>query len=70
MPRHTVEAVEKASGGFRHVTFRDFLFNVGNDAFFDVNKARRFGLHRMNLDTGEALVKPMNRLQRLRFLPA
>lgn len=43
--------------------FGDFIFNVENDAFFDVNKARRFGFDRMCLDTGEEIVKLMRSLR-------
>jgi len=50
--------------------FGDFIFNVENDAFFDVNKARRFGFHEMHLDTGEELVKLMNRLKARKIIPA
>ncbi|OJH42075.1 hypothetical protein [Cystobacter ferrugineus] len=50
--------------------FGDFIFNVESDAFFDVNKARRFGFHEMHLDSVEETVKLMDRLMTLELLPA
>ncbi|MBD2102421.1 hypothetical protein H6F94_16285 [Leptolyngbya sp. FACHB-261] len=49
--------------------FGDFIFNVENDAFFDVNKARRFGFQEMNLDTGEEIVKLIGRLKQQKIIP-
>lgn len=50
--------------------FGDFIFNVESDAFFDVNKARRFGFHEIHLDSVEESVKLMDRLKALELLPA
>ncbi|MHC5711617.1 MAG: hypothetical protein ACYTX0_05450, partial [Nostoc sp.] len=49
--------------------FGDFIFNVENDAFFDVNKARRFGFHEMHLDSGEEIVKLMSYLKGQKIIP-
>ncbi|OUL22662.1 hypothetical protein BV378_22275 [Nostoc sp. RF31YmG] len=49
--------------------FGDFIFNVENDAFFDVNKARRFGFHEMHLDSGEEIVKLMSYLKEQKIIP-
>ncbi len=50
--------------------FGDFIFNVEVDAFFDVTKARRFGFHEMNLNTGEEIVKLVQDLQQQRIIPS
>ncbi len=50
--------------------FGDFIFNVEHDAFFDVNKARRFGFHAMDLDSGEETVHLIRELQAQRIVPA
>lgn len=50
--------------------FGDFIFNVEADAFFDVNKARRFGFQEMHLDSGEEMVKLMRRLREAKIIPA
>jgi nucleoside-diphosphate-sugar epimerase len=49
--------------------FGDFIFNVENDAFFDVNKARRFGFHEMHLDSSEQIVKLMSYLKGQKVIP-
>lgn len=43
--------------------FGDFIFNVENDAFFDVNKARRFGFDGMCLDSGDEILRLMRSLR-------
>ena len=53
-----------------HGAFGDFIFGVENDAFFDVNKARRFGFHEMHLDSTEAMVALMRQLQAEKLIPA
>ncbi|HEY0790940.1 MAG TPA: SDR family oxidoreductase [Chthoniobacterales bacterium] len=49
--------------------FGDFIFNVQSDAFFDVNKARRFGMAEMNLDTADAMVELFERLKAEKIVP-
>ncbi|MEG4579031.1 SDR family oxidoreductase [Microcoleus sp. MON1_C5] len=49
--------------------FGDFIFKVEVDAFFDVNKARRFGFHEMNLDTGEEILKLIGQLKEQKIIP-
>jgi nucleoside-diphosphate-sugar epimerase len=49
--------------------FGDFIFNVENDAFFDVNKARRFGFQEMNLDSGKEITKLMEMLKTQKIVP-
>ncbi|OKH53919.1 hypothetical protein NIES2101_09240 [Calothrix sp. HK-06] len=49
--------------------FGAFIFNVENDAFFDVNKARRFGFHEMYLDTSEEIVKLWSYLKEQKIVP-
>jgi nucleoside-diphosphate-sugar epimerase len=49
--------------------FGDFIFNVKYDAFFDVNKARRFGFQAMNLDSAEQIVGVLKNLQQDKILP-
>lgn len=49
--------------------FGDFIFNVEVDAFFDVNKARRFGFQEMHLDSAEEMLKLMRRLKEMKIIP-
>jgi nucleoside-diphosphate-sugar epimerase len=49
--------------------FGDFIFNVEHDAFFDVNKARRFGFQQMNLDSGQEIAKLMEMLRGQKIVP-
>lgn len=53
-----------------HWAFGDFIFHVENDAFFDVNKARRFGFQEMHLDSADAMVALMRQLQAEKLIPA
>src|SRR5262245_65768866 len=46
-------------GGLAAWPFGDFIFHVQADAFFDGNKARRFGFHEMHLDSAEEIVRLM-----------
>jgi hypothetical protein len=39
--------------------FGNFIFHVQADAFFDGNKARRFGFHEMHLNSAEEIVRLM-----------
>jgi hypothetical protein len=47
--------------------FGDFIFNV--DAFFDVNKARRFGFNAMHLDSADAMTGLFQTLRTQRIIP-
>ncbi len=56
-------------GDLANWPFGDFIFNVEADAFFDVGKARRYGFHEMNLDTGEEVVRLVQNLQDRKVIP-
>jgi nucleoside-diphosphate-sugar epimerase len=49
--------------GLASWAFGDFIFNVEYDAFFDVNKARRFGFQQMYMDSAEEITSLMETLQ-------
>jgi len=49
--------------------FGDFIFNTEYDAFFDVNKARRFGFHEMHLDSIDQMLKTFQSLRDARIIP-
>ena len=49
--------------------FGDFIFNVNNDAIFDVNKARRSGFKMMNRDTSNSIIDHLKKLQDLSIIP-
>ncbi len=49
--------------------FGDFIFNVEYDAFFDVNKARRYGFNCMNVDSIEYLIQTFNKLKDNKIIP-
>ena len=51
-------------------SFGDFIFEVEVDAFFDVSKARRFGFHEMNLDSGAEVVKLIEQLRAQKIIPS
>lgn len=65
--RHGLQA--HALGALANWPFGDFIFNVSVDAFFDVNKARRFGFQAMNLDTGTEIVRLIRHLQEQAIIP-
>lgn len=49
--------------------FGDFIFNVQYDAFFDVNKARRFGFNEMHADSIEYMINTFKNLKDARIIP-
>ena len=49
--------------------FGDFIFNNPNDAFFDVNKARRFGFQAMNVDSIAHMLTTFENLRNLKIIP-
>ncbi len=49
--------------------FGDFIFNVEYDAFFDVNKARRFGFNCMHIDSIEYIIQTFKQLQDNKIIP-
>lgn len=49
--------------------FGDFIFNNPYDAFFDVNKARRFGFNEMHVDTVEHLIGTFKKMRELKIIP-
>ncbi len=49
--------------------FGDFIFNVEHDAFFDVNKARRYGFNCMHVDSIEYMCKTFLSLQKNKIIP-
>jgi nucleoside-diphosphate-sugar epimerase len=50
--------------------FGDFIFNTVYDAFFDVNKLRRFGFHDMHLDSFESFKRVFDQLKEHKVIPA
>jgi nucleoside-diphosphate-sugar epimerase len=50
--------------------FGDFIFNTVNDAFFDVNKLRRFGFQDMHLDSFESFKRVFDQLKAHKVIPA
>ncbi|WP_188815854.1 SDR family oxidoreductase [Hymenobacter cavernae] len=49
--------------------FGDFIFNVEADAFFDVNKLRRFGFHEMQLDSFTSFRNQFEHLKAEKIIP-
>lgn len=49
--------------------FGDFIFNVESDSFQDVNKARRYGFHEMNIDTSEDFLTQFQQLKDEKIIP-
>ena len=49
--------------------FGDFIFNVQYDAFFDVNKARRFGFNEMHVDSIDYMIETFRTLKSWRIIP-
>ncbi|WP_207435365.1 SDR family oxidoreductase [Sabulibacter ruber] len=49
--------------------FGDFIFNTEYDAFFDVNKARRYGFHEMHLDSIEHMLQTFQTLRDNKIIP-
>lgn len=49
--------------------FGDFIFATEYDAFFDVNKARRFGFQEMNLDSIEQMIAYFQTLKNNKIIP-
>jgi len=49
--------------------FGDFIFNVEADAFFDVNKLRRFGFHEMHLDSFTSFRNQFEHLKAEKIIP-
>jgi len=49
--------------------FGDFIFNVKADAFFDVNKLRRFGFHEMHLDSFTSFRNQFDHLKAEKIIP-
>ncbi|HML65200.1 MAG TPA: SDR family oxidoreductase [Dysgonomonas sp.] len=49
--------------------FGDFIFNVESDAFQDVNKARRFGFHEMQIDSTEDILLTLSKLKGEKIIP-
>lgn len=45
------------------MTFGDYIFNNIHDAFFDVNKLRRFGFHDMHLDSLDGFIRILTSLK-------
>jgi nucleoside-diphosphate-sugar epimerase len=50
--------------------FGEFIFNVEADAFFDVNKLRRSGFHKMQLDTFESFKNTFDELKAHKVIPS
>jgi hypothetical protein len=50
--------------------FGDSIFSFERDAFFDVNKARRFGFNEMNLDSEREIVRFLRELGEQKIIPA
>jgi nucleoside-diphosphate-sugar epimerase len=50
--------------------FGDFIFNNVHDAFFDVNKLRRFGFHEMDLDSLDCFIRVFDQLKSQRIIPS
>ncbi len=50
--------------------FGDFIFNVEHDAFFDVNKARRYGFNSMHVDSIEYMCETFRSLQKNNIIPS
>jgi nucleoside-diphosphate-sugar epimerase len=49
--------------------FGDFIFNNVHDAFFDVNKLRKFGFNDMHLDSFESFKRVFNQLKAHKVIP-
>ncbi|AHM58728.1 NAD-dependent epimerase/dehydratase [Flammeovirgaceae bacterium 311] len=49
--------------------FGDFIFNNEYDAFFDVNKARRFGFHEMQTDSIDYMLNTFQTLKDKKIIP-
>ncbi|MBC9913328.1 hypothetical protein [Chitinophaga varians] len=49
--------------------FGDAIFNVEDDAFFDVNKARRYGFQEMNGNSTQVLLDAFGQLKNRRIIP-
>ncbi|WP_247237382.1 SDR family oxidoreductase [Telluribacter sp. SYSU D00476] len=49
--------------------FGDFIFNTEYDAFFDVNKARRFGFHEMHTDSIDYMLSAFQTLKDKKINP-
>lgn len=49
--------------------FGDAIFNVEDDAFFDVNKARRYGFQEMNGNSTQVLLDAFTQLKDRRIIP-
>jgi nucleoside-diphosphate-sugar epimerase len=49
--------------------FGDFIFNNVHDAFFDVNKFRRYGFQEMNLDSLESFKRVFDQLRAHKVIP-
>ncbi|MDF5737800.1 MULTISPECIES: SDR family oxidoreductase [unclassified Nostoc] len=49
--------------------FGDFIFKNEHDAFFDVNKARRFGFHAMNLDSVDHMLATFDKMRVMKIIP-
>jgi nucleoside-diphosphate-sugar epimerase len=49
--------------------FGDFIFNTVHDAFFDVNKFRRYGFQDMHLDSFESFKRVFDQLKTLKVIP-
>ena len=49
--------------------FGDFIFNVQYDAFFDVNKARRFGFNEMHMDSIDYMINTFKSLKSAKIIP-
>jgi len=62
LKQHTLD--ELAQWGFG-----DFIFNVEADAFFDVNKLRRFGFHDMHLDSFTSFRNQFEHLKAEKIIP-
>jgi nucleoside-diphosphate-sugar epimerase len=50
--------------------FGDFIFSNPHDAFFDVNKLRRIGFQKMQLDSFESFTRVFEQLKTDRIIPA
>jgi nucleoside-diphosphate-sugar epimerase len=50
--------------------FGDFIFNTVHDAFFDVNKLRRFGFNDMHLDSFDSFKRVFDQLKAHKVIPA
>jgi hypothetical protein len=49
--------------------FGDFIFNNVHDAFFDVNKLRKFGFNDMHLDSFESFKRVFDQLKAHKVIP-